>query len=170
MVEYHVESWDTHNVSCDSSWFSLDTGHHWTNLIGFLRNLFLVLSGLVRCILRVSSLHFDIVIDLKVKDMSSNVLTCAFYSEHSYISFEEEWKLKGKKGKRREKTTESWRGQGSNLKIILSDSKGVGISILLGTNSVHDVQMLVRLCVWQAFNTWTYWINFLPLACQFISA
>ena len=30
-------SWDTHNVSCDSSWFSSDTGHHWTNLIGFLR-------------------------------------------------------------------------------------------------------------------------------------
>ena len=51
-------------------------------IIELFTDSFLVLSGLFRCLLRVSSLHFDIVIDLKVKDMSSNVLTCAFYSEH----------------------------------------------------------------------------------------
>ena len=30
-------SWDIHNVSCCSSWFSSDTGHHWTNPIRCLR-------------------------------------------------------------------------------------------------------------------------------------
>ena len=45
---------------------------------------FLVLSGLVQCLLRVSSLPFDIVIDLKVKATSSNILTRAFYPEHIY--------------------------------------------------------------------------------------
>ena len=48
---------------------------------------FLVLSGLVQCLLRVSSLPFDIAIDLKVKATSSNILTRAFYI--SIISFEE---------------------------------------------------------------------------------
>ena len=42
----------------------------------------LVLSGLVRCLFRVSPLHFYIVIALNVIATSSNVLTCAFYSDH----------------------------------------------------------------------------------------
>ena len=67
----------------------------------------------------------------------------------SEIFFEEECKLKEKKGKKQskdnKKTAKSRRGQGSNLiKLILSDSKGMGTSIVLGTNSV---QMLVKFCV-----------------------
>ena len=65
----------------------------------------MVLSGLVRCLLRVSSLHFDIVIDLKVKDMSSNVLTCAFYSEHlKTYPLKKNVNCKEKKVKRKETT------------------------------------------------------------------
>lgn len=29
--------WDTPNISCDTFWFSSDTGHRWTNLVRFLR-------------------------------------------------------------------------------------------------------------------------------------
>ena len=42
----------------------------------------LVLSGLVLCLFRVSPLHFYIVMALNVIATSSNVLTCAFYSDH----------------------------------------------------------------------------------------
>ena len=67
----------------------------------------------------------------------------------SEIFFEEECKLKEKKGKKEskdnKKTAKSRRSQGSNLiKLILSDSKGMGTSIVLGTNSV---QILVKFCV-----------------------
>ena len=82
------------------------------------------------------------------------------------ISFEEECKLKGKKEKKEEKenkkTRKSWSSQGSNILLILSDSKGVGTSIVQCTNSV---QTLVKFCdIWRTFKTWTYSINFLPSA------
>ena len=53
----------------------------------------LVLPDLVRCLFRVSPLHFDIVIDLNVKATFSHV---RFTLNISNVSFEKECKLKGK--------------------------------------------------------------------------
>ena len=44
-----------------------------------------------------------------------------------------------KEKKTEQKTTKSWRGQGSNLKLVSDSTEGAGISIQLSTNSMQKL-------------------------------
>ena len=114
MADYHATF-----VTILVIWISFDSGHRWTNLIGFLRIHFDLL-GLVRCFFSISPLLLDL---LSIEHESyvvkrSHMCVFLIWTSLTYplkkLSIEREKKGKRKEKRRKRKTKISWRGQSSS--------------------------------------------------------